>query len=143
MKRTICIVLSLLLLLAGCQQQPPAPSATPVCAFTSTLGERQVLAADLNYADTPNEFCATIVHEFMHMMELRINECAKEDNMPYLPYWMSFAPAKEAYVYSYVGEDGMMFWDSTYTASSDIPMEEVSSLDSYSRTFPKEDRARI
>ena len=115
----------------------------PVCAFTSTLGERQVLAADLNYADTPNEFRATMVHEFMHMMESRINECAKKDNMPYLPYWMSFAPAKDAYVYSYVGEDGMMFWDSTYTASSDIPMEEVSFLDSYSRTFPEEDRARI
>lgn len=115
----------------------------PVSAFTTTLGERQVLVADLNYADTSNEFRANIVHQFMHMMESRINECAAKDNMPYLPYWLSFAPAPDAYVYSYRGEDGMIFWDSTYTAASDIPLEEVSFLDAYSRTFPEEDRARI
>lgn len=122
---------------------PTREGQPPVSAFTNTLGERQVLVADLNYADTLNEFRATLVHEFMHMMESRINECAVKDNMPYLPYWMSFAPAPDAYVYSYVGEDGMIFWDSTYTAASDIPMEEVSFLDAYSRTFPEEDRARI
>ncbi|MCI6728752.1 MAG: hypothetical protein MR473_01045 [Clostridiales bacterium] len=111
--------------------------------FTGTGEEVQVLVMNLDYAADGPYFRQTLAHEFMHIMEGRIDACSQEDGISYLSYWESFEPAEDAYYYSYFDETGQELSDPTYTAASGLLPTEVSFLDSYSRSYPHEDRARI
>ena len=48
-----------------------------------------------------NTFRGTIAHEFLHIMENRINDHGLETGLDYLSYWMSFVPEPELYYYNY------------------------------------------
>lgn len=111
--------------------------------FTGAEGEVRVLVMNLDYAMDDLYFRQTLAHEFMHAMEDRIFACEEADGIHYLGYWESFEPGEDAYYYSYFDEDGLEVSDPAYTAASDLQAWEVSFLDSYSRTFPHEDRARV
>ena len=91
-------------------------------------------------------FEQSLAHEFMHVMEDRIYACAQERGIEYLNYWESFTPGQGAYYYSYFDENGLEISDPAYTAAAgeiDGSPSEVWFLDSYSRSYPLEDRARI
>lgn len=118
-------------------------SIATAAAFTTTLGQTRILVANLEYAADSLFFRQTLAHEFMHAMEDRIFACEQERGIPYLNYWESFSPGPDAYCYSYFNAQGLELSDPTYTAGSDLPPEEVSFLDAYSRSYPHEDRARI
>lgn len=98
---------------------------------------------NLHYVTDSLFFRQTMAHEFMHAMEDRIYACEQEDGISYLGYWESFAPAEDAYFYSYFDESGLEVSDPAYTAASGLLPTQVSFLDSYSRSYPHEDRARI
>ena len=55
-----------------------------------------------------------------------------------------FTPGEEAYFYSYFDENGVEIQDPTFTlAGRGLEGGEVWFLDSYSRSYPLEDRGRI
>lgn len=123
---------------------PNGDSSLPSAAgFTTVLGDVRILVMNLHHVTDSRFFRQTMAHEFMHAMEDRIYACEQEDGIAYLGYWESFSPADDAYFYSYFDENGMEVSDPAYTAASGLLPTQVCFLDSYSRSFPHEDRARI
>ena len=118
-------------------------SLNSAAGFTTVLGDVRILVMNLHYVTDSLFFRQTMAHEFMHAMEDRIYACEQEDGISYLGYWESFAPAEDAYFYSYFDESGLEVSDPAYTAASGLLPTQVSFLDSYSRSYPHEDRARI
>ena len=111
--------------------------------FTTYTGDAQIVVLDIGDLYDPDSLRATIAHEFMHVMENRINEHSLETGLNYLDYWMSFTPDPALYYFNY---NDYLDYDrdpNAFTTYTDLPREEVLFLDPYSRTMPTEDRARI
>ena len=108
----------------------------------------QIIVLNIDYLNTVTDlqFEQILAHEFMHVMENRIAVCEEERNMPYLDYWYTFVPGLDAYYECYLDENGENIQDVTYTmagCNSRSDRDDVWFTDSYARTFPTEDRARI
>ena len=114
--------------------------------FTAKLTPVRVVVMNLDLLGDRSQafFEQSLAHEFMHVMEDRIYACAVEDEIDYLAYWECFTPGEEAYFYSYFDENGVEIQDPTFTlAGRGLEGGEVWFLDSYSRSYPLEDRGRI
>lgn len=90
-----------------------------------------------------------LAHEFMHLLEDRLEQAAGQSPWPLLWYWQRLGP-KEApdygFHFRYTNEEGYTLWDTAYTAAAfdaEARPEAVWFIDAYSRTMPIEDRARI
>lgn len=114
-----------------------------VAGFMVNLGGKPVIVLDISTPSTGDALRATLVHELMHVMEQRILQHGSENGLDYFGYWISFLPDPSLYYYSYHNENGTEITDNAYTAWSDTPMEDVLFLDSYCRTMPSEDIARM
>lgn len=136
-------VQQLVLYLSGPLSPDGENSLLSAVGFTAILGDTRVVVMNLEYAGSLSFFRQSLAHEFMHVMEDRIYAMEAERGIPYLSYWESFEPAEDAYFYSYFDASGLEISDPTYTAASELLPTEVSFLDSYSRSYPNEDRARI
>ena len=111
--------------------------------FTTYTDEAQVVVLDIGNIYDPDSLRSTIAHEFMHVMENRIDQHGWDTGIDYLTYWMSYVPEPDLYFFNYFDYQDPDLNPSDYTAGSGLPMEEVLFLDSYSRTMPTEDRARV
>ena len=116
---------------------------TDPVGFTSFTGKAQIVVLDLGATYDPDALRSTMAHEFMHVMENRIDQLGWEKGIDYLTYWMSFIPDPALYFYNHFDYMDYQRNPSDYTAGSSRPVEEVLFLDAYSRTNPMEDRARI
>lgn len=133
----------LVLYLSGPLSPDGENSLLSAVGFTTTLEDTRIVVMNLEYAGSVGFFRQSLAHEFMHVMEDRIYAMEAERGIPYLSYWESFEPGEDAYFYSYFDANGLEVSDPAYTAASDLLPTEVSFLDSYSRSYPNEDRARI
>ena len=118
-------------------------SLSHALGFANTAGPNHIVALSIHSLQEPHSFRGTMAHEFMHIMEYRISKHCTEMQLPYLPYWNRFTPIDNAYFYSYTDDNGKEYHDLAYTVGGVSSPEEAFFLDPYSRTYPKEDRARI
>lgn len=90
-----------------------------------------------------NQMRETLVHETMHMMEQRLAEYAEEQDINPIGYWLEkLNTTKYPYHNAYTDSKGNSIEDPRGTYKGDKPSE-AWFIDAYSRTFYKEDRARI
>lgn len=82
-------------------------------------------------------------HEIMHAIETRINN--KTDYVSFFGFdkWNEYLPDGFEYNYGYRDENGYDYSDLEYTAYYSEDASNVYFIDSYSKTFPLEDRARL
>ena len=108
--------------------------------FTTFNEKAQIVVLDIvNHFDM-NALRGTIAHEFLHVMENRINAHGLDTGLEYTDYWMSFVPDPDLYFYNYRDYQDYDKHPEEYTVSgTQTPLF----LDSYSRTLPTEDRARM
>ena len=121
-------------------------SVASAYGFSTTMDTTRIVVMNLDLLETRSQsyFEQCLAHEFMHVMEDRIYACIEETGIDYLAYWETFAPEPDAYYYSYFDEDGLEISDPAYTATGEEPGSgQIWFLDSYSRSYPPEDRARI
>ena len=108
-------------------------------AITSAGGDEILMA----YAtDCEDQFKETIVHETMHMMEPRIEAYCAENGLDFLSYWdKELNTSKYPYFDAYTDKKGndLVDYGGTYTRKPSTAYY----IDAYSRTYAKEDRARI
>ncbi len=84
----------------------------------------------------------TFVHETMHMMEQRLGEYSAANDLGLLEYWFDeLNTNKYPYLNSYTDGDGRNLEETGGTFRDDP--DEAWFIDAYSRTFYKEDRARV
>lgn len=134
------------LYLSGALSPDGAGSVAAAYGFTAKLGTVRIVVMNLDLLETRSQAYLeqSLAHEFMHVMEDRIYACSQEDGIDYLTYWEYFTPGEGAYFYSYFDESGVEVHDPAYTvAGKDLDGGEVWFLDSYSRSYPLEDRGRI
>jgi len=87
----------------------------------------------------------TVVHEFSHIVDLRV----KEHDWNFEEKWAANNPEDFDYYYAYVAENGEMIEfaaDSSYTSYGPGALDDHSKIyliDTYSKTYPTEDRARV
>ena len=90
-----------------------------------------------------NQMRETLVHETMHMMEQRLAEYAEEQDINPIGYWLEkLNTTQYPYHNAYTDSKGNSIEDPKGTYKGDKPSE-AWFIDAYSRTFYKEDRARI
>lgn len=108
-------------------------------ALTSASGDEILMA----YAtDCEDQFKETIVHEAMHMMEPRIEAYCNENGLDFVGYWdKELNSDKYPYFNAYTDKKGndLIDYGGTYTRKPST----AYFIDSYSRTYAKEDRARV
>lgn len=81
-----------------------------------------------------------LLHEMMHLMESRIIDATLYDSLTYQTYWEEYLNVPEyPYLYSYIYEDNEENAKGTFGTA----LEQAAFIDTYSKTFPIEDRARI
>ncbi|OLA31609.1 MAG: hypothetical protein BHW33_01915 [Firmicutes bacterium CAG:137_57_8] len=134
------------LYLSGALSPDGTGSVAAVYGFTAKLDTVRIVVMNLDLLETRSQAYLeqSLAHEFMHVMEDRIEACFREDGIDYLAYWEYFTPGEGAYFYSYFDESGVEVHDPAYTvAGKDLDEGEVWFLDSYSRSYPLEDRGRI
>ena len=78
-----------------------------------------------------------LAHETMHAIDRYLDAVTDYDAYP---DWSNYVPGMSVYNYSYKGDDGFDYYDSKYTPDDS---GEVWFIDSYSKTYPTEDRARL
>ena len=134
------------LYLSGALSPDGTGSVAAVYGFTAKLDTVRIVVMNLDLLETRSQAYLeqSLAHEFMHVMEDRIEACFREDGIDYLAYWEYFTPGEGAYFYSYFDESGVEVHEPAYTvAGKDLDEGEVWFLDSYSRSYPLEDRGRI
>lgn len=113
-------------------------------ALTNTSSSSYAIV--INGASSLYQLRSTLMHEFMHLMEERIVQCQWDNDILYTSFWPSIKPEHlpNLYAYTYNDENGNLYSDDDYTATGhNRPDDEVLFIDSYSRTYPHEDRARV
>lgn len=107
-------------------------------AFACVYGQEQILAFDLRqYSTTRN-----LYHEMAHAIDRKIEAAALNGQCTFSEDdWKAMNPPGFSYDYSYVEQS----YDPAYTALSvyDRDYRQVYFIDSYAKTFPTEDRARL
>jgi hypothetical protein len=103
-------------------------------AATNRSGGYFRLAFDVNYNGLLEQ---TIAHELEHVMEEKFEQYVQNNNLWILDYWNVVLNSSEyPYYYTYNGEN-------TPYGTNDISYIDSWYVDTYSKTFPTEDRARI
>ena len=117
-------------------------------AFANTISDYQIIAMDITcYSDEES----TIYHEFSHAIYNRITFEENRDQREYFDenYFFTLNPPGFEYYYSYLDENGNGYdWvgSSVNTGSDyylDYDLNNVYFVDSYSKTYPTEDLARL
>ncbi len=107
-------------------------------AFSTDTGGLMQIAFDL-YDDLRP---ATVIHELTHAADYRlIGEGLWDEEA-----WNAMNPEGFSYYNAYIDENGESYefsGRSEHTAQSGCPVPEIYFIDSYSKTFPMEDRARL
>lgn len=85
----------------------------------------------------------TIAHELMHVMDDAILNAEIEAEIPYYSLWLGLLPEGVDYYYYYVDSSGFEPTDTSFTVIGEINEDDIYFIDTYSKTFPTEDRARI
>ncbi len=86
----------------------------------------------------------SLPHELMHVMDDRLFELGDEDyRRDYLGYWEAINPPDFDYYWEYDYEDRRGSQDWTWGVSEEEENSEVWFIDSYAKTYPWEDRARV
>jgi len=122
--------------------EDPSVNISNAAAVTTTTGGVSYMAYDI---DSYSLTAGTVVHEISHIVDVRVNasDYAFEDE------WDAFNPEAFDYYFAYVDENGEMIEfsaDYTFTslsAEAQSDHESVYMIDSYSKTYPTEDRARL
>ena len=99
--------------------------------LTSQTDNYIIVAVDIN-----NPIESVLPHEISHVFDYRINSVLDTD---WMAVWTAFTPYDNAYSYSYDNYDDYR----KYTVAWESNPDKVWFVDSYSRTYPTEDRARI
>ncbi len=99
---------------------------------TSETDDYIVIAVDIN-----NPIESVLPHELSHVFDRRINYIWQE--MDWMAVWESIHPFDDAYIYSYDN----CYEYIEYTPDGEEDPDDVWFVDSYSRTYPTEDRAGI
>jgi hypothetical protein len=99
--------------------------------LTSQTDNYIIVAVDIN-----NPIESVLPHEMSHVFDYRINSLWEMD---WMAVWESIHPFSDAYIYSY--DDYYMY--AKYTPAGESNPSKVWFVDSYGRTFPTEDRAKI
>ncbi len=115
-------------------------------ALTGTDGDARYIVCNLNNL---GEMARNLGHEFMHVMEDRIEAVCAGTGSNMLDYWLGYVPegpGGPGYYFSYLDKDGNELSDTAYTGddplAADMP-DTVWFVDAYAKANPKEDRARI
>lgn len=109
-------------------------------SFVTVRENSLVLCIDLNHAQSG--YSSTFAHELMHIMEYRINEYATNSKKDILTYWnLSLNSPDYDYFFQTVDAEGHELTDPTATAKGGDP--DAWFIDTYGRSDPLEDRARI
>ena len=115
-------------------------------ALTGSDGDVRYIVCNLNNL---GEMARNLGHEFMHVMEDRIEAVCAGTGSKMLDYWMRYVPNVSngpGYYFAYLDEDGNELSDTAYTGddplAADMP-DTVWFVDAYAKANPKEDRARI
>ncbi|MCR5324295.1 MAG: hypothetical protein K6E85_13640 [Lachnospiraceae bacterium] len=106
-------------------------------ALACVFGYERALALDLNWS-----YCLkrTIVHEISHWIDGRIDSVGKLGGYAdYEDDWLKLNPEDFTYKYSYVS--GRTIWKYIYDEYGSN--DNTYFIDSYSQTYPTEDRARL
>ena len=106
-------------------------------ALACVFGYERALALDLNWS-----YCLkrTIVHEISHWIDGRINSGGSLGGYAdFEEDWLKYNPDDYTYKYSYVS--GRTIWKYIYDSTG--TNENTYFIDSYSQTYPTEDRARL
>lgn len=108
--------------------------------FTTFNEKAQIVVLDITNTLNVDTFRSIIAHEFLHVMENRVQNHSLETGLDYRSYWMSFVPDPDLYFYNYRDYQNYDKDPDDYTINgTQTPLF----LDAYSRTLPTEDRARM
>lgn len=102
--------------------------------LTATDGQDIVVVLDVY-----NGLETTLPHELSHVFDVRIASAAASSGQDWLWIWETIHPFDDAYLYSYEGYQSQY----AYTFDGESRQARIWFIDSYSRSFPTEDRARI
>ena len=107
------------LYLSGALSPDGTGSVAAVYGFTAKLDTVRIVVMNLDLLETRSQAYLeqSLAHEFMHVMEDRIEACFREDGIDYLAYWEYFTPGEGAYFYSYFDESGVEVHDPAYTVA--------------------------
>ncbi len=107
-------------------------------ALANTRGDTLVIGLNVHLID--GQYTRVLAHEFLHLMERRIDQI----DFDLLSAWPDLTPGGyDAYYYSYHGGNGD--WMEQYAHTYDFADDPADAyfVDAYSKSFPTEDRARI
>lgn len=103
-------------------------------AVATSYGYERLLILDINYAG--DDLAQNLVHEISHWIDKRLNYKLDEDE--YDELWCELNPKDFKYCFSYV--DCSYNWKYIFSTYS---LDNSYFTDSYSQTYPTEDRARL
>lgn len=106
--------------------------------FTTQSGGLAKVAFNIDY-DLDR---GTVIHELTHVLDYRLEGKDEIDD----DRWNELNPEGFNYYYSYIDSDGNSYeytGDTTWTASGETDPERIWFVDTYSKTYPMEDRARL
>lgn len=115
-----------------------ASNITNAGGFTTQSGGLAKVAFDIGF-DLDR---GTIIHELTHVLDYRLEGKDEIDDNR----WNELNPEGFNYYYSYIDSDGNSYeysGDTSYTALSESDPEKIWFVDTYSKTYPMEDRARL
>lgn len=131
--------------LAGRIQQKGQEGIMSAAAFSAQEGNRRFIVLDIREGG----LMRLMAHEFMHVLEDRLEQAAGNSPWPLLWSWQRLGPREDpdyGFHFRYTDEEGYTLWDTAYTAAdfdaAEHP-EDIWFIDAYSRTLPIEDRARL
>lgn len=106
--------------------------------FTTQSGGLAKVAFNIDY-DLDR---GTIIHELTHVLDYRLEGKDEMDD----DGWNELNPDGFNYYYSYIDSDGNSYeytGDTAYTPLAETDPERIYFVDTYSKTYPMEDRARL
>lgn len=136
---------SLAIHLTGAIQQTGQEGIMAAAGFSAQSGSQRLLVLDIR--DTG--LARILAHEFMHVLEDRLEQSAADSRQPLLWYWGRLGPGEApdyGFHHRYTDSEGYTLYDAAYTAAAYDAGEhpdQVWFVDAYSRTLPLEDRARL
>ena len=120
------------------------------CGFACSDGKSEKIVISAGYISSMR---SNLVHEISHAIDYRMEDLGYYDGLSYLDekVWADMNPDDFEYYYDYTDEDGVGYEESgslEYTPYSDQYMrtgytDGIYFVDSYSKTYPTEDRARL
>lgn len=121
--------------LAGAIIGTDETALTTAAGVQNTLENDTFLVIDIN---DQSSYISTIHHEIFHAIENHMNytDCWFDEGI-----WSECNPDGFDYDYDYIANENS--YDNTYVAFSSGDASEIAFIDTYSKSFPNEDRARV